>query len=67
MFCYFLFENYNTVSKGLSNVLLKLFAGTFGCLYKGAVRGLFEDQPRKKVEVSIKALQGMLADEKKNG
>lgn len=46
-------------------MLLKLFAGTFGCLYKGAVRGLFEDQPRKKVEVSIKALQGMLADEKK--
>ena len=45
-------------------MLLKLFAGTFGCLYKGAVRGLFEDQPRKKLEVSIKALQGMLANEK---
>ena len=64
MFCCFLFEKQITISYGLSNVLLKLFAGTFGCLYKGAVRGLFEEQPRKKLEVSIKALQGMLANEK---
>lgn len=34
------------------------FAGTFGCLYKGSVRGLSVEQPRKKYEVSIKALQG---------
>lgn len=34
------------------------FAGTFGCLYKGTVRGLSVEQPRKKLEVSIKALQG---------
>lgn len=32
--------------------------GTFGHLYKGTVRGLFEDRPRKKLEVSVKALQG---------
>ena len=35
-------------------------AGTFGHLYKGTVRGLFEDRPRKKLEVSVKALQGTL-------
>lgn len=29
---------------------------TFGYLYKGTVCGLFEDQPRKRLEVSIKAL-----------
>ncbi|XP_027057113.1 cytoplasmic tyrosine-protein kinase BMX-like isoform X3 [Pocillopora damicornis] len=34
-----------------------LYRGTFGCLYKGSVRGLSEEQPRKKMEVSIKALQ----------
>ncbi|KAJ7390502.1 Macrophage stimulating 1 receptor (c-met- tyrosine kinase), a [Desmophyllum pertusum] len=34
-----------------------LCRGTFGCLYKGSVRGLSEEQPRKKFEVSIKALQ----------
>lgn len=27
-------------------------------MYKGSVRGLSEEQPRKKMEVSIKALQG---------
>ena len=32
------------------------FAATFGYLYKGTVCGLFEDQPRKRLEVSIKAL-----------
>ena len=41
--------------------LLKFFCtvGTFGCLYKGSVRGLFDEQPRKKIDVSIKALRGM--------
>lgn len=34
-----------------------LYRGTFGCLYKGSVRGLNEEQPRKKMEVFIKALQ----------
>lgn len=34
-----------------------LYRGTFGCLYKGSVRGLSVEQPRKKLEVLIKALQ----------
>lgn len=34
-----------------------LIRGTFGCLYKGTVRGLFDEQPRKKIDVSIKALR----------
>lgn len=40
-------------------VKISCTAGTFGCLYKGTVRGLFDEQPRKKIDVSIKALRGM--------
>jgi len=42
-------------------LIVKIYctAGTFGCLYKGTVRGLFDEQPRKKIDVSIKALRGM--------
>jgi len=39
-------------------LILIFFSGTFGCLYKGSVRGLSVEQPRKKLGVSIKALQG---------
>lgn len=42
-------------------LIVKIYCtvGTFGCLYKGTVRGLFDEQPRKKIDVSIKALRGM--------
>lgn len=45
------------LSKDQLSIGEPLKRGTIGCLYKGAVRGLFEDQPRKKLDVSIKALQ----------
>ena len=33
-------------------------SGTFGCVYKGRVKGLDRANPRRRLEVSVKVLQG---------